>query len=303
MSDVPCPPVVDNVTHTLVGAALGQAGLKGRTALASATLMIGANFPDIDVVAVFFPNSVHWRRGHTHGFLALLILPFVLAWLMRLWDRGVRLRRNPAATPADFRQLVLLSAVAIWTHPTLDFMNTYGMRWLMPFVNKWFYADGLFIIDAWIFAALALGVYVSRRTGRPVAARGALAFLVVYIIANLGVTSIGRRAVGAIQPGTRFMVAPVAMIPWQRDVIVDDGRAHRFGRWSPGKELVLSQPFPKGDDHPAAALARQNRDVQRFLVWARFPRYTVSEGRQGTEVRIVDDRYGAQWASISVRLP
>ena len=61
---------MDNLTHTLVGAALGQAGLKNRTALGSATLMIGANFPDIDVIAVAFENSVHWRRGHTHGFLA-----------------------------------------------------------------------------------------------------------------------------------------------------------------------------------------------------------------------------------------
>ena len=36
----------------MVGAALAEAGLKRRTPLASATLMIGANFPDIDVVAV-----------------------------------------------------------------------------------------------------------------------------------------------------------------------------------------------------------------------------------------------------------
>jgi inner membrane protein len=294
---------VDNVTHTLVGAALSHAGLKKRTALASATLMIGANFPDIDVVAVFFPNSVHWRRGHTHGFLALLVLPFVLAWLMRLWDRGVRLRRNPDAAPADVRQLVLLSAIAIWTHPTLDFMNTYGMRWLMPFVNKWFYADGLFIVDVWIFAALALGVYVSKRTSRTMAARLALGFLAIYTAANLGLTSVGRSLVEAQAPGTRFMVAPVAAVPWKRDVIIDDGTTHRFGQWTLGGDLVLSEGYPKGDGHPAAALARQNPDVQRYLVWARFPRYTVREGPQGTDVHIVDDRYGAEWASISVRLP
>src|SRR5688500_14179102 len=134
---------LDNLTHTLVGAALAEAGLKKRTALGAATLMIGANFPDIDVLALFFPGSIDVRRGATHGFPALAILPFVLAWLMKSYDRNVRLRRDPTAMPADFRQLALLSALAIWTHPTLDYMNTYGMRWLMPFVNKWFYADGL----------------------------------------------------------------------------------------------------------------------------------------------------------------
>src|SRR6185503_20848134 len=98
----------------------------------------------------------------------------VLAWLMRLYDRLVRLRRDPAATPADFRQLCILSALAIWTHPSLDFMNTYGLRWLMPFVNKWFYADGLFIVDLWIFVVLLAGMLWSRRKKTPRPARIAL---------------------------------------------------------------------------------------------------------------------------------
>src|SRR5687768_6726831 len=136
---------MDNITHTLVGAALAEAGLKKRTALGAATLMIGANFPDIDVAGLLFPNSIDFRRGITHGFPALAILPFVLAGLMLLYDKHVRRRRNPELEPADFRQLCVLSAVSIWTHPTLDFMNSYGMRWLMPMVNEWFYADGLFI--------------------------------------------------------------------------------------------------------------------------------------------------------------
>jgi inner membrane protein len=262
---------VDNITHTLVGAAMGQAGLKHRTALASATLMIGANFPDIDVVAVAFENSVHWRRGHTHGFVALAILPFVLAWLMRLYDRRVRLRRNPGATPADFRQLCILSAISIWTHPSLDFMNTYGMRWLMPFLNKWFYADGLFIVDLWIFIALVAGVYWSKRAALTAPARGALAFVVTYTIANLGITTLGRRAVEAEQPGSRFMVGPVPLIPWQRTVIVDDGIGIRTGSWSPAKGVELGLPFDKGEQDPAVALAKKDRNVARYLVWARFP--------------------------------
>ncbi len=294
---------MDNITHTFVGAAMGQAGLKNRTALGSATLMIGANFPDIDVVAVAFENSVHWRRGHTHGFLALAILPFVLAWLMRLYDRRVRLRRDPNATPADFRQLCVLSALAILTHPILDFMNTYGMRWLMPFVNKWFYADGLFIVDLWIFIALVAGVYWSKRAGVTGPARAALGFVAVYTMASLTVTSIGRRAVEAVQPGTRFLVAPVPLVPWLRSVIVDDGNGIRTGSWSPSGGVELGLPFDKGEGDPAVALAKKDRDVERYLIWARFPYYRVSRDGNGTVVHIVDARYGADWASISVRLP
>ena len=42
---------MDNVCHTLVGAAIGEAGLKGRTRFGNPALMIAANLPDIDGVA------------------------------------------------------------------------------------------------------------------------------------------------------------------------------------------------------------------------------------------------------------
>ena len=31
--------------------------------------------------------------------------------------------------------------------PLLDWLNTYGVRFLMPFDGTWFYGDALFIID------------------------------------------------------------------------------------------------------------------------------------------------------------
>jgi inner membrane protein len=190
------------------------------------------------------------------------------------------------------------------THPTLDFMNTYGMRWLMPFVNKWFYADGLFIVDIWIIIALGAGVYAAKRTGRTAPARVAIGFLAAYTICALGVTEIARRAVEAHQPGTRFMVGPVPLLPWRRDVLLDDGAGYRRGTWSPGRGVELGPSAPKGDNQPAVAAARQDRDVQRYLVWARFPSYMVSrDSAGGTVVRIVDERYGSDWASITVRLP
>ncbi len=45
---------MDPICHTLVGAALAESGLKKRTALGTATLLIGANLPDMDVL------SLHW---------------------------------------------------------------------------------------------------------------------------------------------------------------------------------------------------------------------------------------------------
>ncbi len=42
-------------------------------------------------------------------------------------------------------------------------MNTYGVRLLMPFDERWFYGDSLFIIDPWIWLVLAAGVLLARQ--------------------------------------------------------------------------------------------------------------------------------------------
>jgi inner membrane protein len=296
---------LDNLTHTLVGVALAEAGLKRRTALGAATLMIGANFPDIDVIAVPLGGGLEWRRGITHGFLALAILPLVLAGLMWLGDRHIRRRLNPSATPADYRQLALLSGVSIMTHPVLDFMNTYGMRWLMPFVNQWYYADGLFIVDAWVLIALVLGVVWSRRDRITPPARVALGALATYTVAMLVITGLGRMTVGSEHPGKRFMVAPTPLVPWRRDVILEERAGYRFGSYSLVSGLkVWDDVVPKGDSGAAAVLARSTPEGRGFLRWARFPYYrVVREGRE-TVVRILDMRYaGQKWASVAVRLP
>jgi inner membrane protein len=307
---------LDNLTHTLVGAALGEAGLKKRTALGMATLMIGANFPDIDVIAVPLGRGFEWRRGATHGFLALAVLPFVLAGIMWLYDSRVRRRRNPTAMPVDYRQLAILSAISIATHPSLDFMNEYGMRWLMPFVDKWFYADGLFIIDVWLLAALIIGVAWSRRNRTTRPAKVALAFLAVYTTANLVITGVGRARVSAEHPNRRIMVtpavgtmwSPIVPVPWRRNVLVEEDTVYRFGGYSLFGGL---EPSPstllKGDRDPAAALARATPRGRDFLHWARFPLYRVYQDGDVTVVRIADARYSGDaatgWASVEVRLP
>jgi inner membrane protein len=119
-----------------------------------ATLLIGANAPDIDVFSHFAGSlaALDFRRGWTHGLLAVIVLPFILAACIMLWDRLSRLLQR-SASPVRPREILLLSLIAIATHPLLDFCNTYGMRWLMPFVDRWQYADTLFIVDPWMWAA------------------------------------------------------------------------------------------------------------------------------------------------------
>ena len=64
---------MDNVCHTLVGAACGAAGLNHRTRFAAATLLDSANLPDVDVL-VYLTNTpwIEFRGCWTHGDLAQL---------------------------------------------------------------------------------------------------------------------------------------------------------------------------------------------------------------------------------------
>src|SRR5918993_2546518 len=105
---------MDNVCHTLAGAALGAAGLKQRSALAMGTLMIASNLPDVDV-AVFLTDTLamSFRRGWTHGVLAMAVLPVLLAILML----GIGRAR---AAPVSFKGLLLLSYVGTLGHVFMD---------------------------------------------------------------------------------------------------------------------------------------------------------------------------------------
>src|SRR5918995_6227344 len=107
---------IDPLCHTLVGAALARSGLARRTALGATALVVGANLPDIDALAYFAgpATDLEWRRGWTHGILALALLPFILTILLLLVYRPSRwLRRWSTPPPISAGQLLLLSCIGI----------------------------------------------------------------------------------------------------------------------------------------------------------------------------------------------
>jgi inner membrane protein len=291
---------LDNVCHTLVGAALAEAGLKRRTALGTATLMFAANFPDIDVIAVPLGHSLGFRRGITHGVPALIVLPFVLSALMFAWYRW----RKPAGEPPHWRGLLALSAIGILTHPFLDWMNTYGMRWLMPIEGRWWYADTLFIVDPWIWLALGAGVWFSRRRserrgGRAEApARVALAMVAGYIALMGAIALLSRTAVRETlsRQGIRadtVVVEPVPANPFSRRVIY-----HWNGSYSLATYGVLtrdlSEPWfeiPLNSSHPAVARAIATEAGREYHSWTRLPYYVMEQAADTTWVTMADARY------------
>ena len=309
---------MDNLAHTLAGLAIAEAGLRRKTALGATTLAISANLPDVDALIYFVGDGIDalaFRRGWTHGVLAMVVLPLLLAALMR--GIGSLRRRPPDAPPTRWQWLIVLSAVGVWSHPLLDLLNTYGVRLLMPFSNRWFYGDALFIIDPWLWLALLVGIFLSRRRalrGAPAVttpARAALALLGVYIVAMAISSQWGRGFVAQATGATadRVMIAPEAVTPFRRRVVRDLGAGYETGELAlgSGARYRRSGETLSGRDTELAAAAAQTPDGAAFLSWSRFPRFAAEPRSDGVFVRISDMRYaderGRGWASVVVRLP
>ena len=265
-------------------------------------MMIGANFPDIDILAAPLGRAVEFRRGWTHGVLALVVLPFVLTGLMLLWDRY----RRRGQTPAIPKQILLLSAISIWTHPTLDWMNSYGLRWLMPFDGTWFYGDSLFIVDPYLLILLGVGVWFSRRREKANAphpwkpARIAVALSTLYIIAMLGAQEIADTAAKRQVAGTgiareKLVVTASPGNPLKWRVHADDGFQYATGSVDLlTREMSLgSDRLAKGIDNPVVVAALARASAEPFLDWARLPFYRIEQTEEGPAVRVTDARYGA----------
>lgn len=159
---------MDPLAHTLVGATLAESPLASKSGrripLATATLLIAANLPDVDGLLYLLGPDVGLahRRGWTHGVLAMAVLPLLLTAGVLAWDVWIRRRRHPDRPTAPPRTILGLAYLAMLTHPALDWLNTYGIRLLMPFDGRWFYGDSLFILDPWVWLLLGGTVFVLR---------------------------------------------------------------------------------------------------------------------------------------------
>lgn len=276
---------MDPMTHTLAGAAMARVGGERKTPLALATMMLAANAPDIDIYTVWTATSfgsIAFRRGWTHGPIALVLLPLVLTGLVLLWDRVVRRRRRPEATPVHPGWTLVLAAIGTLSHPMLDWLNTYGIRLLMPFSDRWFYGDALFIIDPfWWLMLLSVLVLARRgaalRTVRIAAVPAALYPLVLIAVSRVGdrvaTDAAAEQGIAGVQ---EILYQPRPANPFAAQLVAVTPTAYHYGRlgWRESPRVRFDGPvLAKGDwsDPRVAAARASDVDVRDYLVWSRYP--------------------------------
>ena len=298
---------MDNLTHSMAGWVLGQAGLKTKTRKGLAALILGANMPDIDVFfgnAPWDPLAIH--RGFTHGLVGgVLVMPPILAGLLWLLDRWQLShdKQFKSGLKMHVGWLVALCYLGAATHPLLDMLTTYSVQLLSPFSKLWFHADGLFIIDAWVWLLLAVCIGVSKQREKKGKEwrrlpQAGIAVLLVYIGLNLLITD---RATAAVRnwAGDRhaeaIFASPPPVVFWRRGLVWRENGCYRRSEYDPlagGLAMVSScQPTNMGDPIVRQAI-REDKSLRKFLKWSILPQAEAIRDGCSARVAIGDARYG-----------
>lgn len=294
---------MDNLTHSLIGAVLGQAGLKRKTGLAMPMLIVAANIPDIDGVCMSLGTvSLAMRRGITHGPIAMLVLPMLLTAFMLWFDRWQERRgkRPEDRLPVDPAWLFALALIGCLSHPLFDWMNSYGIRLLEPFSHRWFYGDALFIVDPWLLVILAAGVWLGRRWNSVRPAWVTIGGVAAYLVFNLAISGLAVRRLPSDLRVSIAVANPVPLAFWRREVLWRDGRSYGsyivdFG--GTVREAQAPRPIGMNDIRIMDRLPR-SPEGQALLFWSRLP---VAEAK-GDTVVLGDQRFQGRGGTFAVEL-
>jgi len=326
---------LEPITHFLTGACMARAGLNRKTALATATITLAAEAPDLDVLGEFkgpvFGFAHH--RGFTHSFLGIvLVAAVVVGFVYLIW----RLRGRPvkkAMPPPRWGLLFAFACLAGLSHILLDFTNNYGVRPFWPFSERWYSWDIVFIVDPIILILLAGGLLmpaifnlvaeeIGPRRKAPYGRLGATLAL-LGIIAYWGVRDFGhRQAVHALESQQYAGVNPIRVSaypfwwsPFTWNGVVETEKFFAVVR----VDSLQPEVDPQGDmeirykpEETTVTVAAKKSYLGRvYLDWAKYP-ITETEplefGERGYVVRFKDlrfdypDRRGGNVLAASVSL-
>ena len=141
---------------------MGRAGLNRKTALATATLTLAAEAPDLDVFSRFGGSAfaLNHHRGFTHSFLGVpLVAAAVVGFVYLLWRWRGRKTRNPNLPPR-WGLLFAYACLAGLSHILLDFTTSYGVRPFWPLSERWISWDIVYIVEPVLLVVLILGLIV-----------------------------------------------------------------------------------------------------------------------------------------------
>lgn len=296
---------MDNLTHSLTGLMLSRAGLNRFYPRASWLLLLAANIPDIDIVAIARSPLYYFEhhRGITHSIAAVPVMALIPVLLICAFARTMR----------GWVAAWGISIVGVASHLLLDWTNTYGIRLLLPFSSQWFHLDLINLFDMIIWAVLLLacvGPIFGKLVGGEIGAdagggRGlALFALSFFLIYDFGRFLAHQRALEILNsrnyvdgPPVRaaaFPAGDVNPLNWQgwieRPEFVMRFSLNVTKEFDPASGKIIYKPPPTA----AIEAARQAPAVAVFLRFAQYPLWSAVPGGDpegSTDVMVRDWRF------------
>jgi inner membrane protein len=307
---------MDPVTHMLTGACMSRAGLNRTTGLATVTMVLALEAPDVDSLTYFWGSvaGLQHHRGITHSFVgAPFVALLVLAIVYGIY-RLMRARGAQPKLPPNWKLLYAYACLGALLHLFQDFTNNYGVRPFAPFNPKWYSWDIVFIVDPIMLVALFLALVIpglmaliTEEIGarkQPFRGRGAAILALLCVAAVIVLRDFEhRRAVTALNSRTyrnqeplRASALPRFGSPFAWNGVVEtQDYFHMLPVDSSAGEV---DPLNKGivrfkpEETPVSLAAKSSRLGQVYLDWAGYPLVTVErlEGG-GYRARFEDLRF------------
>lgn len=152
---------MDNLTHSLFGAAVAEAYIqtkipaapKGTRRLLYTTSILANNCPDFDFLLGLVDNTslgyLLNHRGWTHTVVGAFLQSLLL---VAIFYTVLNWRQSPLKE--SLKHIAALALVGCQTHMLLDFFNSYGVHPFWPLDTSWFYLDSVFIIEPLLWIVL-----------------------------------------------------------------------------------------------------------------------------------------------------
>ena len=262
---------MDTVTHGLIGVLASKSGFSQRVGkIATIAFIIGAVFPDIDiVVSIFGPEfSLRHHRGITHSIIAAPFFAILIGALIYRFSSFKNLR-----------VLALMVAIGIYSHIFFDLITSYGTVIFDPLSMKRYSWNLVFILDPFITLPVLAGLILCwrRKEWAVKVSLVVFVFISLYLIfcfytRQLNLERINDFAKEKSMDVTKSSVYPRPLAPFFWLGVIETKEAFYSGNLSIFESGVNDiEEIPKSDENSFIKLASKLDEVQLYRWFAEFP--------------------------------